>query len=87
VLKIATAQHAPPQTVSLPDLPGATVKLQKLDGTGAGTVNIALDSLIPNSELTSRTNTVMDIEMGGARQNMGMDVTLKLKVAPGAPAK
>ena len=83
VLKVTTEQHAPTQKVSLPDLPGATVNLQKLDGTGAGTVNIALDGLIPTSELTSRTNTVMDIEMGGARQNMAMDVTLKLKVAPG----
>jgi hypothetical protein len=83
VLKVTTVQHAPPQTVSLPDLPGATVNLQKLDGTGAGTVNIAFDGLIPTSELTSRTNTVMDIDMGGNRQNMGMDVTLKLKVAPG----
>ena len=83
VLKVNTVQHAPVQKVSLPDLPGAIVNLQKLEGTGAGTVNITLDSLIPTSELTSRTNTVMDIEMGGARQNMAMDVTLKLKVAPG----
>jgi hypothetical protein len=82
-LKIATVQHAPVQKVTLPDLPGATVNLQKLDGTGTGTVNIALDGLIPTSEMTSRTNTVMDIEMGGTRQNMAMDVTLTLKVAPG----
>jgi hypothetical protein len=83
MLKIATTQHAPPQTVSLPDLPGATVNLQKLDGAGTGTVNVPFDALIPTSELTSRTNTVMDIEMGGNKQNMGMDVTLKMKVAPG----
>lgn len=82
-LKEATVQQAAPQKVEMPQVPGATVMLQKLEGTGSGTMTIAFDSLIPTSELTSRTNTVMDIDAGGSRQSMAMDMTVKLKVAPG----
>jgi hypothetical protein len=82
-LKVSLAQQAPPQNVAMPALPGANVMLQKLQGTGAGTVNVALDGLIPTSELTSRTNTVMDIDAGGSRQSMGVDVTVKVRIAPG----
>jgi hypothetical protein len=83
MLKMTTVQQAAPQKVDLQQLPGASVTLQKLNGTGIGTVNIALDALIPTSEMTSHTNTVMDIAAAGSSQTMGMDMTLKLKVAPG----
>ena len=83
VLKVSLEQHAPQQTVALPQLPGANVTLQKMEGSGTGTINIALDGLVPTSDLTSRTNSVMDIDANGNRQSMGVDVTIKVKIAPG----
>jgi hypothetical protein len=83
-LKVKTEQTAPAQPISNPGLPeGAEMSLEKLSGTGSGTVIIRLDSLVPASELDSTTSTVMTINMGGQTQSVSVDGTMKLTIKAG----
>ena len=82
-LGLKTEQTAPPQPVNNPQLPpGATMQLVTLTGTGTGTTKIKLDSLVPISEVNSKTSTVMDMTMSGQQQRMSVDVTMKVTIAP-----
>lgn len=83
-LKVKTEQTAPAQPISNPGLPeGTETSLEKLSGTGSGTVVIRLDSLVPTSELDSTTSTVMTINMGGQTQSVSVDGTMKLTIKAG----
>jgi hypothetical protein len=46
-------------------------------------VNIRLDWIVPTSSMDSTTSTAMNISMGGQSQAMGMDMKLKMSIAPG----
>lgn len=82
-LKVSTEQSAPPQAISPPMLPpGAQVMLQKLTGTGNGTVQLRLDTLVPSSEITQRSTTMMELSMSGMTQVMNSDTTVKVTVGP-----
>jgi hypothetical protein len=83
-LKVKLEQTAPPQPVVNPDMPpGVDSTLDKMSGSGTGTVTIRLDSIVPTSSMDSTTSTAMNISMGGQSQSMGMDMKLKLSIAPG----
>jgi hypothetical protein len=82
-LSVKTEQTAPPQPVNNPALPpGATVSLVNLTGAGTGTMKVSLDSLVPTSEMNSKTTTVMDMSMSGQSQRISMDMTMKVTIAP-----
>jgi hypothetical protein len=82
-LKTTTEVTAPPQAISNPAMPpGADVRLQKLSGTGTGTMTVHLDGLVPTSEGTMLQNMVMEINMGGTAQTMSTAMTLKMSISP-----
>lgn len=83
-LKVTTEQTAPPQSVSNPSLPaGAEVYLDKMAGSGEGTVTIKLDSLVPTSEMTMTSSMAMTVNLGGQSQAMNSDNKIKITIAPG----
>lgn len=83
-LKATTEQTAPPQSVSNPALPAGTeMALEKLTGTGTGTIVIRLDSLVPTSQAESSVTMSMSISMGGMSQPVTSDMKMKMSVAPG----
>src|SRR5579863_8500375 len=70
-LKLATDQSAPPQHVAAPGLPpGVDASLESLTGSGTGTMLIHFDSLVPTSDATTKTATVMNVAMGGDTQRI-----------------
>jgi hypothetical protein len=82
-LKLVTDQTAPPQSVSAPGLPaGVEASLESLTGSGTGTMLIHFDSLVPTSEGTMKTATVMNVAMGGDTQRIGVQASIQMKVAP-----
>jgi len=73
-----------PQAMNNPALPpGASASLSKMSGTGAGTVSLPLDGLVPTTTLNSSTSMAMDVSMQGQQISMNTDVTLKMTIAPG----
>ena len=83
-LKITLAQTAPSQPMKNPNLPpGAEMTIDTLTGTGSGTMSVPLDGLVPTSEMNNKITMVVSTTVGGARQQMTMETTLKLLVAPG----
>ena len=82
-LKLATDQTAPPQRVSVPGLPpGVDASLESLTGSGTSTMLIHLDSLVPTSEGTMKTASVMNVAMGGDTQRISVQASIQMKVAP-----
>lgn len=83
IIKVTVSQMAPPQAVSNPALPaGIQASLDKLEGSGAGTMTIRFDSVVPTSEISSRTATTMSMDAGTGVQQIGLTATLKMSVAP-----
>ncbi len=83
-LKVRTEQVAPPQPVSNPDLPpGAEMRLEKLSGTGSGTMTIRLDSLVPTSQADAVSKATMSVAMGGQTQPVSVETKLKISITPG----
>ena len=83
-MKVKTEQTAPPQTVSNPALPaGAEMYLDKMSGSGTGTVVVHLDSLVPTSTLESTTSTAMTMNMSGQTISVTVDGKTKITIAPG----
>jgi hypothetical protein len=82
-LKVTVRQTAPPQPVANPALPpGVDVQLENLTGTGEGTVQVHLDTLIPVSELHIATSASTLATMGATSQRMRVATTLKLTIGP-----
>lgn len=82
-MKISTEQTAPPQSVSSPMAAGMEMKLEKMSGTGTGTVVIRLDSLVPTMTMESTTSTAMSMDMAGQTMAVTADGKIKMSVAPG----
>ena len=83
-LKVRTEQIAPAQPVANPDLPpGAEMRLEKLSGTGNGTMTIRLDSLVPTSQADVISKAAMNVTMGGQTQPISVETKLKIAIAPG----
>ena len=72
-------QTAPPQNVSNPSLPaGATVDVEKMTGSGSGSLTLRFDSLVPTSEMSSTTSMSMVVNVAGQSQKMGVDTKVKI---------
>jgi len=84
-LKYTLEQTFPQQTITNPMMPGE-VQMDASKGSGTGTGEIRLDSLIPTGESTSTSTISMSINMGGQTIPMSMENTVKLTIAP-APVK
>jgi hypothetical protein len=83
-LKVKTEQTAPPQSVVNPMLPpGSEVRLEKLSGSGSGTIAIRLDSVVPTSQMDAISKTVMTMTINGQTQPVSTDTKLKVSIAPG----
>jgi len=82
-LKSTVEQTAPAQPVSNPAFPaGVQAQLQKMTGAGSGTITLHLDALVPTSEATLQSDTVMQINMGGDSQTISTGITIKVAVSP-----
>jgi hypothetical protein len=82
-LRVTFEQTAPRQTITNPALPaGATMEVEKITGSGSGTVTLRLDGLIPTAELSSTTTALMNASMGGQSQRLTIDTKITLKMAP-----
>ena len=76
-------QQAPRQALSNPALPPEVVMtLERLSGSGAGTTTIDLTSLVPTSEMSTRSNALMDVAMAGTSQTMGVETRMKMTIGP-----
>jgi hypothetical protein len=83
-LKSTTEQSALPQTMSNPALPpGADVQLAQFTGKGAGTMRIVLSELVPVSDGSVDSTMVMNVSMGGMSQQMVVNSSVKMTIAPG----
>jgi hypothetical protein len=77
-------QQALEGAVGLP--PGAEVSLMSMESTGSGTMRVALDRLIPVSEMSMSTMMAMSVGMQGQSQQMSMNVQTDISMLPdGAP--
>ncbi len=82
-LKGTVEQTAPAQAVSNPALPaGATMQIESLTGTSSATMTVRLDSLVPTSEVTGSSTSVMVVSMNGQQQRMNVTTNLKMGIAP-----
>ena len=80
-LTVSVEQTAANQTIDNPDLPpGASMRLRRLTARGSGTIQLDLTSLVPTSEISTTSNAVMDIDMAGDSQSMGVETKLKVTV-------
>ena len=83
-MKIKIDQVAPAQAFSNPAMPaGVDTSLDKMSGTGTGTMTIRFDSLVPTSTVDTLSSMAMTMSMGGQVQSMTSDTRLKMSVAPG----
>jgi hypothetical protein len=82
-IRVKTDQTAPPQPMNNPALPaGLTMMVEKMLGTGTGTITLDLTTLIPKAEMSMTTDASIVMDMGGTTQPMGMTMKLKTTVAP-----
>jgi hypothetical protein len=82
-IRVKLEQTAPPQGISNPALPaGSVVNIEKLAGTGTGTIAMRFNSLVPTSEMSSSTAMAMAMDMGGQTQRVAVDTKVKVSIAP-----
>lgn len=81
-IAVTIDQTAPAQTMQNPSLPsGTAVSIESIAGSGNGTMKLAFDSLVPTSEMTSKSTMVMTMKAGAAAaQHMTVETSLKLAV-------
>lgn len=77
VIASTISQSAAQQTITLPDMPGASVELMSYDGSGTGAMNVRFDRAMPDGNFTLTSNTAMRT---GAEMGMPMDVTMRLSM-------
>jgi len=83
-LDVTVEQQAPRQAVQGLGLPAEVeVYLQRMSGSGNGTVTIDLTSLVPTSAMSARTTVDMEMSMSGNTQTLSRGTTLKMTMAPG----
>jgi hypothetical protein len=83
-VKVKVDQQAPPQPFSNPSMPpGVDATIDKMSGSGTGTMTIRLDALVPTSTIETLSSMVMGMNMGGQVQSMTSDTRMKMSIAPG----
>jgi hypothetical protein len=79
-VKVKIDQQAPPQAFSNPMMPaGVDATIEKMSGTGTGTLTIRFDALVPTSSVETMSSMVMT--MSG--QSINSDTRMKMTIAPG----
>lgn len=87
-LDVAVTQTAEPRAIDDPNLPPGTVaRLEKLDGSGAGTLVIDLDRLLPvRSAIDVQIDTRMSVSPPvGPAQPMSMRMKVTTRIVPVEP--
>ena len=75
VIVSTITQSAAQQTISLPDMPGASVELMSYTGSGTGVMNVRLDRAMPDGTFSLTSDTSMRT---GADMGMPMDMTMRM---------
>jgi len=83
-LKVTTETSAPPQAINnqMAAAAGAEMTLDKMTGSGMGTMTIRLDSLTPTSSIEQTTSTAMTMNMQGQSMAITSDGKIKITVSP-----
>lgn len=76
-------QSAPAQPVTAGVPAGTTLRLEKLSGTGKGTMDVRFDHVTPQSTLAMDNESVMTVSAGGQSVVTGTQLHLVVKVKPG----
>jgi hypothetical protein len=83
-LKTKTEQTAPAQAILNPAMPpGTDIQLQQMTSSGAGTMSLRLNGLVPTSDAKVESTMVMLANIGGNSQQMSVTTSLRMTVAPG----
>jgi len=83
-LRVKTEQIAPPQSMNSPALPaGMSMQVEKMSGSGSGTITLNLVSLVPTSEMSQTMDASLSMDMNGTAAPMGMSMKMKTSVVPG----
>lgn len=75
VITSTISQSAAQQTITLPDVPGASVELMSYSGTGTGTMRVQLNRTMPDGTFSLTSDTAMRT---GAEMGMPMDMTMRM---------
>ncbi len=73
-LAMSLTQTASTQSITDPSMPGMTVNLLSFSSTGSGTATMFYDRMVPDSDMTLRTEMSMSVD-GGGGQAMPMSMT------------
>ncbi|MFT6397736.1 MAG: hypothetical protein ACJAYU_002491 [Bradymonadia bacterium] len=68
-------QSAAQQTITMPDMPGASVELTSYNGTGTGTMRVQLNRAMPDGTFSLTSDTAMRT---GEEMGMPMDMTMRM---------
>jgi len=80
---IRLVQTAPRQSVQGAGMPaGVQASLDRFEGSGTGTTMIRFASVVPTSNMTSKTNTTMSVDAGSGSQQVSVAVNIKAVVNP-----
>jgi hypothetical protein len=83
VLELALVQSAKDQVLEAAALPpGATAKLQTLDGKGTSTVVIHFDRVQPSMDMKMNVKMAMDLSIGGQSNSMNQTMVMEMKTGP-----
>lgn len=74
-------QRAPRQMMNPPGMPpGTKAEIERVESSGKGSMKLTLTQLTPESELRMESAMSMNIEAGGQKQAMAMDMSLRMLV-------
>jgi len=76
--EIAVTQSAPPQAMDLPGATGVKVRLESLDTSGTGSMELLLTNLVPTSDMNITTTNVVSAD----NQRIKTTMRLGLKIRP-----
>lgn len=80
---VVLEQSAPPQNMASPGMPpGTTVQLTSMTGSGKGRTHFDLKKVIPKGEVDATMKMAMEVDAGGQKQPMGMEMGLKTSIKP-----
>jgi len=84
MLKVTTVNTAPAQAINSPlaAATGGEMRLEKLSGTGTGTVAVRLDSVVPTSTIEHVTSAVMTMTVQGQPLPVTVNGKVTIAVAP-----
>lgn len=79
-LSLELNQHADRQAINAPGAPPGSITLDSMEGSGKGTMQLKLSSVVPDSDVTLVTQSKMTLEQGGMTQSMKMTMNMEMKI-------